>query len=456
MTYFTLETHKKDECDADLAEAIPILESAMAALNTLTTKDIGVVKQFGSPPAVVKLIIEAVCVLKGIKPEKMPDPSGSGKMIQDYWGPGKKMLGDMKFLTSLIEFDKDNIPAKNIKEIRTKYVTHPDFHPDKVVQASSACAGLCKWVRAIESYDKVAKVVAPKKEKLKEAEAELAVVMKDLKAKQDQLKEVQDKMAVLQDTLVNNKNKKGDLENQVDLCSKKLVRAKQLIESLGGEKDRWTEMAHKLGIQYENLTGDVLISSGVVAYLGAFTSVYRDDAIKEWRELCIAEKIPCSDNFALAGVLGDPVKIRAWNIAGLPSDSFSIDNGIIIANSTRWPLLIDPQGQANKWIKNMEKSNNLHVIKLTDSDFVRTLENCIQFGNPVLLEDIGEDLDPILEPLLLKQTFKQGGALCIRLGDSTLEYSNDFRFYITTKLRNPHYLPGMSKFKIFVIFFKQL
>ena len=47
--------------------------------------------------------------------------------------------------------------------------------------------------------------------------------------------------------------------------------------------------------------------------------------------------------------------------------------------------MIDPQGQANKWVKNMEKANNLHVIKLTDSDFVRTLENCIQFGTPVCL-----------------------------------------------------------------------
>lgn len=92
----------------------------------------------------------------------------------------------------------------------------------------------------------------------------------------------------------------------------------------------------------------------------------------------------------------------------------------------------------------MEKANNLHIIKLTDSDFVRTLENCIQFGTPVLLENIGEELDPILEPLLLKQTFKQGGSMCIKLGDSTIEYSKDFRFYMTTKLRNPHYLPETS------------
>lgn len=62
-------------------------------------------------------------------------------------------------------------------------------------------------------------------------------------------------------------------------------------------------------------------------------------------------------------------------------------------------------------------------------------------SHKVLLENIGEELDPILEPLLQKQTFKQGGSVCIRLGDSTIEYSKDFRFYMTTKLRNPHYLP---------------
>ena len=69
--------------------------------------------------------------------------------------------------------------------------------------------------------------------------------------------------------------------------------------------------------------------------------------------------------------------------------------------------MIDPQGQANKWTKNMEKDRACAVIKLTDSDYMRTLENCVTFGNPVILENVAEELDPSLEPLLLKQTFKQ-------------------------------------------------
>ncbi|XP_030642423.1 dynein heavy chain 7, axonemal [Chanos chanos] len=434
----------KDECDADLAVALPILESALAALDTLTQQDITVVKSMKSPPAGVKLVMEAICILKGIKPDRIPDPSGSGKKVEDFWGPAKKLLGDMKFLQSLHEYNKDNIPPNYMSIIRNKYITNPDFVPEKIRTASTAAEGLCKWVCAMDSYDKVAKVVAPKKEKLAQAEGELQVAMESLKKKQAALKEVQDKLAKLQETLEANKNKKIDLENQVALCSKKLERAEQLIGGLGGEKTRWSETALELGELYNNLTGDILISAAIVAYLGAFTSSYRQSATEEWIELCKVRKIPCSGNMSLMSSLGEPVKIRSWTIAGLPSDSFSIDNGIIISNARRWPLMIDPQGQANKWVKNMEKANSLHIVKLSDSDFVRTLENCIQFGTPVLLENVGEELDPILEPLLLKQTFKQGGSICIRLGDSTIEYAPDFRFYITTKLRNPHYLPETS------------
>ncbi|KAJ8410629.1 hypothetical protein AAFF_G00195330 [Aldrovandia affinis] len=434
----------KDECDADLAIALPILESALAALDTLTTQDITVVKSMKSPPAAVKIVMETICILKGIKPDRVPAPSGTGKKVEDFWGPAKKLLGDMRFLQSLHDYDKDNIPPNLMAIIRKNYITNPDFVPEKIRTASTAAEGLCKWVRAMESYDNVAKVVAPKKEKLAQAEGELRVAMESLHKKQAKLKEVQDKLAKLEETLEANKNKKDDLENQVGLCSKKLERAKQLIGGLGGEKTRWSETALNLGELYTNLTGDTLISAAIVAYLGAFTSSYRQTQTEEWIALCKTCQIPCSANMSLMGSLGEPVKIRAWTIAGLPSDSFSIDNGIIISNARRWPLMIDPQGQANKWVKNMEKTNSLHIIKLSDPGFVRTLENCIQFGTPVLLENIGEELDAILEPLLLKQTFKQGGSICIRMGDSTIEYAHDFRFYITTKLRNPHYLPETS------------
>lgn len=368
----------------------------------------------------------------------------AGKMIEDYWGPSRKILGDLKFLESLKTYDKDNIPPAVMKRIRERFIDHPDFQPAVIKNVSSACEGLCKWVRAMEVYDRVAKVVAPKRERLRTAEELLDVQMQKLKTKQAELKQVVDRLQALNDDFESMNDRKRELENNIELCSQKLVRAEQLISGLGGEKDRWTEAARLLRIRYIDLTGDVLLSSGTVAYLGAFTVDYRLQCQKQWQVLCNEKNIPCSSDFTLSNTLGDPVKIRAWQIAGLPIDSFSIDNGIIVSNSRRWALMIDPQRQANRWVKNMEKANKLSVIKLSDAHYVRTLENAIQLGTPVLLENIGEELDASIEPILLKLTFKQQGVEYIKLGENIIEYSRDFRLYITTRLRNPHYLPEVA------------
>uniref|UniRef100_A0A6I8PID9 Dynein axonemal heavy chain 3 n=1 Tax=Ornithorhynchus anatinus TaxID=9258 RepID=A0A6I8PID9_ORNAN len=433
----------KDECEGDLAEAMPALEAALAALDTLNPSDITLVKSMQNPPGPVKLIMESICVMKGMKPERKPDPSGS-KMIEDYWGTSRKILGDLKFLDSLKTYDKDNIPVAVMKRIRERFIDHPDFQPAVIKNVSSACEGLCKWVRAMEVYDRVAKVVAPKRERLREAEGKLEVQMQKLNLKRAELKLVEDRLQMLNEEFEDMNQRKRELEDNIELCSQKLIRAEKLISGLGGEKDRWTEAARLLGIRYINLTGDVLLSSGTVAYLGAFTVDYRHRCQSEWLELCKKKAIPGSDDFSLSNTLGDPVKIRAWQIAGLPIDSFSSDNGIIVSNSRRWALMIDPQGQANKWVKNMERANKLSVIKLTDANYVRTLEHALQFGTPVLLENIGEELDAFIEPILLKQTFKQQGVEYMRLGENIIEYSRDFKLYITTRLRNPHYLPEVA------------
>ncbi|XP_042559183.1 dynein axonemal heavy chain 3 isoform X2 [Clupea harengus] len=434
----------KDECEGDLAEAMPALEAALSALDTLKPADITVVKSMANPPAAVKLVMESICVMKGIKPERKPDPGGSGKMIEDYWGNSKKLLSDLHFLDNLKAFDRDNIPPANIKRIREKFVDHPDFLPALIKNVSSACEGLCKWVRAMEVYERVAKLVAPKKERLLGAESELAIQMETLGVKRAELKEVEDRLQALNNTFEAMCQKKEDLEDNIELCSQKLIRAEKLIGGLGGEKDRWTEAAHNLGIKYTNLTGDVLLSSGTVSYLGAFTVDYRVECQHAWHRMCQQKKVPCSDDFTLNNTLGNQVSIRQWQISGLPVDSFSTDNGIIVTNSRRWPLMIDPQGQANKWVKNMEKANKLAIIKLSDSTYVRTLENSIQFGTPVLLENVGEELDAVLESVLLKQTFRQQGVEYIKIGENIVEYSKDFLFYMTTGLRNPHYLPEVA------------
>ena len=306
----------------------------------------------------------------------------------------------------------------------------------------AAAEGLCRWIHAMMNYTDVMKVVRPKKDV---AEAKCEEVMEDLTAKRAQLKAVEDSLADLEAKLVAKTEEKEDLEARVEMCGLKIGRAEQLIGGLGGEKERWTAMARQLTASLSHIVGDVLLSSGILAYLGPFTVTYSTGIVNQWRASCDRLNVVTSgDHFSLAATPGDPVVIRDWNLAGLPADTFSVENAIMATTARRWPLMVDPQGQANKWIKNMEKANRLVVCKPSDPNLLRSLENAIQFGTPVLLENVGETLDPAIEPLLVKGLFKVGGAMCIRLGDTSVEYSDQFRFYITTKLRNPHYLPEVS------------
>ncbi|XP_043943753.1 dynein axonemal heavy chain 3-like [Protopterus annectens] len=432
----------KEECEQKLSIAMPALNAAITALDTLKASDITLLKTMQNPPAGVRLTLAAICILKGIKPEKKVDPSG--KSTDDYWPSAKKMLGDMKFLDSLKDFDKDNIPPKVIAHIRRDFINNPEFQPAVIKNVSSACEGLCSWVRAIEVYDKVAKIVAPKRQRLEAAEAELDIQMAKLSKKQVELHEVSTKLQHLQDQLAQKLLEKHMLEKNIEQTKVKLQRAEKLISRLGGEKERWTQTAKQLEDTYHNIVGDVLLSAGIVAYLGPFTPEFRQEVLKEWFNMCKDKQIPVSRNFSLLTTLGDPVKIMEWQLHGLPRDIFSVENAIIVTSARRWPLMVDPQGQANKWIKNMEKVNKLYVCKATDPDYTRTLGNCIQFGNPVLIENISEELDPILESVMLRQTFKQSGVEYICLGEDIIQYSRDFRLYLTTRIRKPHYLPEVS------------
>lgn len=112
------------------------------------------------------------------------------------------------------------------------------------------------------------------------------------------------------------------------------------------------------------------------------------------------------------------MSLREWAIWGLPSDDVSVDNGVLVKQGKRWPVMIDPQGQANRWVKKMEggfrlsflsptfdPGPSLKLIKPNDTHFLRVLESAIRLGQSVLLEDIPEALDPSLEPVLQKQLF---------------------------------------------------
>ena len=84
-----------------------------------------------------------------------------------------------------------------------------------------------------------------------------------------------------------------------------------------------------------------------------FQGKYRSAMQEEWVTAIDTNKVPRTDEPTLISTLSDPVKVRGWQIHGLPKDNLSVENGVIVQYSRRWPLFIDPQGQANRWVKSM-------------------------------------------------------------------------------------------------------
>ncbi len=133
--------------------------------------------------------------------------------------------------------------------------------------------------------------------------------------------------------------------------------------------------------------------------------------------------------------------LREWTMQGLPNDAVSQENAIFAVNGYRWPLLIDPQLQANRWLRNSERQNGIEVLRFSHPKFVFIVSKAISNGAPILVEDVDSATDPVLDSVLAKAVYATpDNRRLIRFADKDLDYHKDFRLYLTTKLPNPAYL----------------
>ncbi|KAE9139210.1 Dynein heavy chain 6, axonemal [Phytophthora fragariae] len=412
------------DAQKDLDVAMPALNNSIKALDSLSKNDITEVKSFAKPPEAVETVMNAVCLLFNEK---------------QSWDSAKKILGDVNFLDKLKNFDKDNIPAATLKKL-SKAVSEPGMAVEVVSKVSKAATSLCMWVHAMDVYSKVAKEVGPKKENLERMNQKLAEANAILGQKQEELRVVNENVAMLEKQCKETLDEKDKLANDAAVTEKRLVRAEKLISGLSVEGARWKESVASLAESILALIGDTFLAAACISYYGPFTGGFRQRIVDQWVSQTQALAIPCSPGYSLSTTLGSPVEIREWQLNGLPTDSTSTDNAILVTRGERWPLMIDPQGQANKWIKKT-MAQKLEATKMTNANLLRSLETCIRNGKALLIEDIDETLEPSLEPILQKAIYKQGGRVLIRLGDSDVDYDPAFKLFLTTKLPNPHYLP---------------
>ncbi|OCT79469.1 dynein heavy chain 14, axonemal [Xenopus laevis] len=410
----------------ELNDVLPALQEAVSALDALDKGDISEVKVYTHPPFLVLTVMNAVCVLL----QKKPD-----------WPTAKLLLADPGFLKRLVSLDKDCIPEKAFLKLK-KFSKTPDFNPQKVGMVSSACRSLCQWVLALEHYHDVKKMVTPKQKHVAEAQEALGLAQERLKHKQRSLAMVEEHLQLIQKQYNESVSEKELMAHRKKLTTERLQRASVLISALAEEKIRWKESVDRLDLAMEGIIGDTLVSAAFIAYCGAFTSEYREKLVEEWLEDCRTYKIPLSGDYSIIRAMASENEVRQWQNEGLPLDPYSTENAILVKNSHRWPLFIDPHGQACKWICQME-GTKLRQVRASDDNYLQIMENAMRLGEAVLLQDVAEKLDPSLKPILGKEIFRRAGQDFIKIGDSEIEYDQNFRLYMTTQAPHAHFLPAV-------------
>jgi dynein heavy chain len=438
----------KEDAERDLAAAKPALDAAVEALNSISAKDIGALKALKNPPDVVKRIFDAVLVLRQFpmsSPVTWHDVKGAMVIngSDNYKDVTMKMMGDTQFLGKLMAFPKEQINDETC-ELLEPYLQAPDFNFEMAQKASGSVAGLCNWCEAMKTYHFVAKVVDPKIIMLRAAEAELKVAMKAKQAAEDELAKVQANLDEMQAKFDAAMAQKQALEDDAAACQRKMEAATTLISALAGEEVRWTEQSKQFDLQIQRLTGDCALASSFVSYLGPFNKEFRDLLLsRDFYGDCVERGIPVTENLDVTRFLVDESEIGEWNLQGLPTDELSIQNGIMVTRATRYPVLVDPQGQGTAWIKSREEMNMLRVTSLGEKQFRNHLEDAMSYGKPMLIENIEEELDPMLDPVLEKRVVRKGKSLIIQM-DKEIDFTETFSLFCTTRLPNPHYSPEMS------------
>lgn len=240
---------------------------------------------------------------------------------------------------------------------------------------------------------------------------------------------------------------KTDLEN----VQAKVDRSIALLKSLNNERERWECTSETFKSQMSTIIGDVLLSAAFIAYGGYFDQHYRTNLFVTWCQHLQTANIQYRQDIARTEYLSNPDERLRWQANALPSDDLCTENAIMLKRFNRYPLIIDPSGQATSFLLNEYAGKKITKTSFLDDSFRKNLESALRFGNPLLVQDV-ENYDPILNPVLNKELRRTGGRVLISLGDQDIDLSPSFVIFLSTRDPTVEFPPDICSRVTFVNF----
>ena len=365
--------------------------------------------------------------------------------------------------------DKDaKVMEAKRKDYLKKMLTDPTYEKKNMLSVSEAAANLCDFIHSIVAFSNAYQIVAPLLSQSKEAQQAKEESVKQLEVVISKVNAIKAKVAELEKKLNEALEEKRLVEEKRNLNFLKMQNAENLVNGMSSNQTRWSLKEQRLQSETLTVIGDSLLAAEFVSYIGPFSAIFRRRLWKDtWLPRIYEQKIPITEGIEPMKILTNSDTIAKWKNEGLPEDQMSIENAAIITSSNRWPLIIDPQLQGGNWISGHvsnaenftrkvrvetgtdkeevnETSEQLLRISLNADKWEVRLEEAIQMGRIVLLENVTQDIDPILDPLLSRAfIYKKGSTqpLIMFTKEDAIHYNPNFRLFLQCKLSNPHFKP---------------
>ncbi|KAL7677340.1 hypothetical protein ACOME3_003576 [Neoechinorhynchus agilis] len=423
----------QESCLEEMEKVKPTLAKAAAALKTLTVESLSDLKSYNNPPLMVTKVLECVLIL-------LRDPKAKGEL---NWRAARSvMLNVTEFMYKLENYDRDSIPVDTAKRIK-KILRDEKLDPQAIRKKSSAASGLCAWVVNMIKYHEVFQGILPKKIALDRANAEL----ESASVEYDKMV----KMVANLESQLAKKNKQVEerVQEEEEAIKDKMMTvraidlANRLVSGTTDSRALWEKQIVEIQEQMTTMTGDMLLTSAFLTYMGYFSTLYRNDTFSKIKDMLRSNETPIgfNENILPLEHIADDAARADWINHGLPDDDYSFENAAIMIGTRRVPLLVDPQQEGLRWLR-QEYDDKMVVSKIDNPGLVDEIISAASNGNFLLIENVQEELNPNILPLLDCNKWKDTYQLSID-GKNCL-VNEKFMVVLHTRFANPVFRPEIQ------------
>ena len=428
---------RQEIVQADLAQAEPAVLEALAAVGNIKKQHLSEVRSMANPPETVKLAMESACSMLGHH--------------IDSWRTVQTVIRREDFIPSIQHFDTTKMSKALRDKMLREYISKPAFNYETVNRASRACGPLVQWVIAQVRFGEILDKVAPLREEVASLEEQAETTKQQAQLVTDTVAELEASIAQYKEEYALLISETQSIKSEMDRVQGKVDRSMTLLQSLSSEQERWDAGSKTFDTEMGTIVGDVLISAAFLAYSGFFDQHYRDIMRRELTEHLTEAGIAFKSDLALAEFLSTADERLVWQSNSLPADNLCVENAVMLKRYNRYPLIIDPTGQATAFLQNEYKDRRITVTSFLDESFLKNLESALRFGNPLLIQDV-ENLDPILNSVLNRELRRTGGRVLIRIGNQDIDFSPSFTMFLSTRDPSVEFSPDICSRVTFVNF----